>query len=625
MKQSIHSLFVFSLAVLSLVACSREAELPEPLPERQMKQLILSASVESGSETRTVLRDRILYWQPGDQISLFYGSGTNGGAKFTSIDQAETLSAHFSGMIDIIEGGSENAGDLSGKKFIGVYPYRDDIVCDGSTITTTLPDVQTAVEGSFDRNLFISMGRSSGLEMKFYNVCSGLYFTISHPNICQIEFSGNAGEVLAGEVKVGFDANGKPEVKQVLNGKTKITLIAPNGGEFEVGKTYCLVSLPVQMTASMKVAFIKTDATSGLRKWQTANITLGRNQLLTYTPLDADDYTTVKLPYRYDENATCPNIENFLDDVTCGNKKDRMLLEEFLGYLLLPNCKFQKALMLIGEGSNGKSVFVNLAKKMLGGTSGYVSTVEPSKLAKDFRLMPFKKSWVNISSDSDSDLRGAEGEFKKIVAGEDLEDSYKFHSPFSFPTRSKMMMCCNKFPTVIDTSEGFIRRFLILKFKRHYVSPNRITNENDRPIDIDLEAKLVKELPGLFNLALKGLQRLLAQGQFTVTDEQEELINNFIGHNVNSMSLVEEHEELFFDVKDTVKEGKTVDKRKVYRDYKRWSEETNEFPMSRKKFYAAITMVFARLGWKFTEKDNFWTFEDIKLTDEQMDEIASEE
>ena len=292
MKQSRYSFFVFSLAVLSLLACSREAELPEPLPERQMKQLILSASVESDSETRTVLRDRILYWQPGDQVSLFYGPGTNGGSKFTSIDQTETLSAQFSGMIDIIEGGSENAGDLGGKKFIGVYPYRDDIVCDGSTILTTLPDVQTAVEGSFDRNLFISMGRSSGLEMKFYNVCSGLFFTISHPNICQIEFSGNAGEVLAGDVKVGFDANGKPEVKQVLNGKTKITLNAPNGGEFEVGKTYCLVSLPVQMTASMKAVFIKTDASSGLRKWQTPNITFGRNQLLTYTPLDADAYTT---------------------------------------------------------------------------------------------------------------------------------------------------------------------------------------------------------------------------------------------------------------------------------------------------------------------------------------------
>ena len=139
-----------------------------------------------------------------------------------------------------------------------------------------------------------------------------------------------------------------------------------------------------------------------------------------------------------------------------------MLLEEFLGYLLLPDCRFQKALMLIGHGSNGKSVFVNLAKKMLGGTSGYVSAVEPSKLSKDFRLMPFKKSWLNISTDAESDLRGAEGEFKKIVAGEELEDSYKFHSPFSFPTRSKMMMCCNYFPTVADTSEGFIRRWIIV-------------------------------------------------------------------------------------------------------------------------------------------------------------------
>ena len=352
----------------------------------------------------------------------------------------------------------------------------------------------------------------------------------------------------------------------------------------------------------------------------------------TFKQHSADDYTTVKLPYRYDENATCPNIEKFLDDVTCGNRKDQMLLEEFLGYLLLPDCRFQKALMLIGQGSNGKSVFVNLAKKMLGGTSGYVSTVEPSKLSKEFRLMPFKNSWLNISTDAESDLRGAEGEFKKIVAGEELEDSYKFHSPFSFPTRSKMMMCCNYFPTVADNSEGFMRRFLILNFKRRYVSPDRIVNENDRPIDINLEAKLEKELPGLLNLALKGLQRLLAQGHFTTTDEQEQLINEFIGQNVNSMTLIEDHEELFFEVKDTVKEGRTVDKRQVFSDYKKWSEATNEIPMSRKKFYSAITAIFARLGWKFKEKGNFWKFEDIKLAnnadsikdaDKQNDEIKN--
>ena len=287
-------LTAMSFAVVLMYSCSREIDMPEvtPMPERQMKEVILDASVESDSETRTVLRNGKIYWQYGDQISLFYGNGSNGGYRFTNNTAGESLTSQFSGKIDAIEGGSENATDAGEKQFIGVYPYRDDIVCDGSTITTTLSDVQTAVEGSFDRDLFISMGRSPGLTMKFYNVCAGILFTVSHPNIFQIEFSGNAGEVLAGQVKVGFDANGKPEVKQILDGKTKITVNAPNGGEFEVGKTYCLVTLPVQMSASMKMSFIKTDATSGLRKWQKADIKFERNELKTYYPIDADQYTT---------------------------------------------------------------------------------------------------------------------------------------------------------------------------------------------------------------------------------------------------------------------------------------------------------------------------------------------
>lgn len=283
-----------SFAAVLFISCTREIEMPEVIPasEHQMREVILAASVESDSETRTVLRNGKIYWQYGDQISLFYGIGAQGGYKFTNITAGESLTSQFSGMIDAIEGGSENATDTGEKQFIGVYPYRDDIACDGSTVTTTLPDVQTAVEGSFDRNLFISMGRSSGLTMKFYNVCGGIVFSVSHPHIFQIEFSGNAGEVLAGQVKVGFDADGKPEVKQILDGKTKITVNAPDGGEFEVGKTYCLVTLPVQMSASMKMAFVKTDATSGLRKWQKTDIKFERNELKTYYPIDADQYTT---------------------------------------------------------------------------------------------------------------------------------------------------------------------------------------------------------------------------------------------------------------------------------------------------------------------------------------------
>ena len=268
------------------------------LPEENLKELTIIASAEPDPETRTTLHpDGKLYWQPGDQISLFYGMGDNGGRKFTSTITQDALKANFRGTIDVITGGGEDS-QIEEPYFWGVYPYREDIVCDGTTITTTLADVQTAVEGNFDRGLFISVGRSKGMEMPFYNVCGGIRFSVCHEGIVQIIFSGNNNEVLAGRVKVGFGSNGKPEVQEVLDGKTTITVNAPNGGTFEVGKTYYLITLPRtgdnSLSVGMRASFVKEDMTNYFRKWR-SNIQILRNDFMEYpasSPFDKDEKTT---------------------------------------------------------------------------------------------------------------------------------------------------------------------------------------------------------------------------------------------------------------------------------------------------------------------------------------------
>lgn len=244
------------------------------------------------------------------------------------------------------------------------------------------------------------------------------------------------------------------------------------------------------------------------------------------------DYVTVQLPFYYNPNAECKNWRKFISDITNGRDDDQAVLQEFSGYPLLPHCKFQKALMLKGGGSNGKSVFFNIINAIFGGVGedgrGYVSSTDPSKWAKDFRLMPLRHSWLNISYDMENDMRGAEGIFKKVVAGEILEDSYKHKDPIPFKTRSKLMMACNYFPTINDTSDGFMRRWLIVELPMHFVEKDKIRPfTNDRELDPFLEDKLMKELPGIFNWMLEGLQRLLRQGKFTHTANQDRLINEF--------------------------------------------------------------------------------------------------
>ncbi len=65
-----------------------------------------------------------------------------------------------------------------------------------------------------------------------------------------------------------------------------------------------------------------------------------------------------KIPVIYDKNAQFPTILTFLNEVFGENQLTA--LQEALGYTLHKEPLFEKAFMLIGDGANGKSTFLNL-------------------------------------------------------------------------------------------------------------------------------------------------------------------------------------------------------------------------------------------------------------------------
>lgn len=60
-----------------------------------------------------------------------------------------------------------------------------------------------------------------------------------------------------------------------------------------------------------------------------------------------------KLPVKYDPDAKCPLIDEFLQDVLT-EQDDRKVFYELGGFCLLKDYRFEKAFMFIGEGRNGK-------------------------------------------------------------------------------------------------------------------------------------------------------------------------------------------------------------------------------------------------------------------------------
>lgn len=236
-----------ALACVVLAACTRD---PLQGPVAPGTEMVFTATLSEGPGTKTVLRDDgvTVYWTTDEDIKVFFGNSMSG--QFHSTNADASLTATFSGSL---------SGDPgSGTEFWALYPYDPEAACDGSSVTMTLPSAQQGVAGTFADKMFPLLARSSDRNLAFYNVCGGARFSVTKPGITAVTFRSIGDEPLAGKVQVGFDPDGKPEVQEVLDGVSTVTVTAPEGG-FVVGQDYFAILLPVVLEEGLTLEFQMAD------------------------------------------------------------------------------------------------------------------------------------------------------------------------------------------------------------------------------------------------------------------------------------------------------------------------------------------------------------------------------
>jgi P4 family phage/plasmid primase-like protien len=244
------------------------------------------------------------------------------------------------------------------------------------------------------------------------------------------------------------------------------------------------------------------------------------------------------LPYDYDPAATAPRFEQFLDEVTDNDKNLRAILEEFGGYALSGDEYWiHKTLFLLGDGANGKSIFIKVLKACAGAKN--YSTVSMKDLANENNRQLLEGKLFNIAPELAKDsLRDTE-KFKYLSDGSEITVKLMWNQPYQIVNRAKMIYACNDIPESDDPGYAFLRRMVIVPFNRTFEG-----------VDADefIMDKLEKELPGIMNVFIRGYERLLKQRAFTVaatsTEEREwyEMDINVVKEFLAETAAVTEHE-----------------------------------------------------------------------------------
>lgn len=252
MKSRVFFIIAASAAVVTVSSCIKELD-KENLTTTTITS-ITAISDPKLSETKTILDGDALKssWLAGDAINVFFGASES--SKF--ICQTSGDIAQFRGSIDVVTGGGEGLTDET--SLWGVYPYDEDTSCDGTNVTITLPNIQAAKADTFADDLFPTIARSQNFYLSFYNVCGSFRFSVTNSDIVKVTISGNGNEKIAGRAKISM--NGHPDVCEIIEGTTELTMYAPNGGYFEVGKVYYFALYPTEFSSGFTLTFYKNNS-----------------------------------------------------------------------------------------------------------------------------------------------------------------------------------------------------------------------------------------------------------------------------------------------------------------------------------------------------------------------------
>jgi len=250
-------------------------------------------------------------------------------------------------------------------------------------------------------------------------------------------------------------------------------------------------------------------------------------ELTPYTP---ELFITTGIPVSYDTKAKCPKILKFLEEIVA--KEEIPVIQEMFGYCLYKAMPFHQALMLIGDGANGKSTLLELLKRMLGAENVSNATLQ-SLCYNRFATAQLYEKLANICADLPAAALKQTGTFKMLTGNDTIEAQEKFKKPFNFKNHAKLIFSTNKAPDSLDDTLAFYRRWILITFN------NIFEGKNCNPKILE-EIATPKNLSGLLNFALEGLERLLKNGGFSITYSMEERRARYIRNANSAKAFIEE-------------------------------------------------------------------------------------
>lgn len=222
-----------------------------------------------------------------------------------------------------------------------------------------------------------------------------------------------------------------------------------------------------------------------------------------------------RYPFNFDPEATPKKFLQFLNEVfrSEADAGDKLkLLQEYIGSSMFGQAaKYQRMLILLGRGANGKSVFQRIAEAAM--PTGSVCSIAPQAFGQEYRRAMLAGKLLNVVSElPDSDVLDS-ANFKAVIAGDPIVGRQIYGAPFTFRPVAGHLCSANRLPATSDQSHGFWRRMIVLSF-------NRVFSESEQNPNL-ADDLIANELPAIVSWFVMGAQRVQHQSGFTIPSSHQ--------------------------------------------------------------------------------------------------------
>lgn len=326
---------------------------------------------------------------------------------------------------------------------------------------------------------------------------------------------------------------------------------------------------------------------------------------MTLLPHDPKYGNRYRLPVSYKEKAWSSRWWDYMEEVFPEDTKcaKRHILQQFWGYCLTRDCRYQVCLFLYGTGANGKSTMLDVLQAMLGPEN--CSSMSLQDLSERFKPQFLQNKLVNLATETESrDPMGTEM-LKKLITGDVITCERKYGDQFQFRSYAKFIAALNDSPVIPDKSYGFNRRVIVVNHERRFL-PEEIAAKTEAIGGKKLSDWLIEEIDGVFGWALEGLRALIANHGFRIDEEVRKDTDN----------LMETLNPLLIFVKEMceIHDGIHVGTVELWECYKAWCADGKNRPLGRNKFYDQIRQTFTRVKDCELPDSRMRGFEGICLT-----------